>query len=210
MGRPWLRGKQRGAAVGGASTDEVFAAPSRRSKEDDAPGLEQGSNLAEGPRTCGRSRPLALRLLRQDYQSLDEEDRGEASRTAAEALGQMLALKDTSTDQIDQIGREISNSLDLPSLIKGLADDHRELDGRFVRLDPKSRHRERLIPMLEQLRLSRGSLFSVGDLLGFASLIEPSATGQPKLAIVSPRLPPRPKRSAIFCVTPVGRGASLL
>jgi DNA helicase HerA-like ATPase len=140
-------------------------------------------------------RPLALRLLPQDYWTLDEEDRGEASRSAAEALGQMLGMKDTPADRerrevlrqaIDQIGREIRGPLDLSSLIDGLASDHQGLLEKLLRLDPKSRHRQRLIPMLEQLRLSRGYLFSDGEQLDFASLIQPAgATGRTRLAVVS-------------------------
>jgi DNA helicase HerA-like ATPase len=73
----------------------------------------------------------------------------------------MLGMKDTPTDRerrevirqaIDQIGRQINWPLDLPTLIDGLASEHQGLLERLLRLDPKSRHRQRLIPMLEQLR----------------------------------------------------------
>jgi DNA helicase HerA-like ATPase len=139
-------------------------------------------------------RPLALRLLPPDYPGLDEEDRSEASRSAAEALGQMLGMKDTPTDRerrevlrqaIDQIGRHIKNPLDLASLIDGLASDHQGLFERLIRLDPRSRHRQRLIPMLEQLRLSRGYLFSDGDQLDLAKIIQPAVRARTRLAVVS-------------------------
>jgi DNA helicase HerA-like ATPase len=138
--------------------------------------------------------PLALRLLPQDYVGLDDDDRSEASRSAAEALGQMLGMKDTATDRerrevlrqaIDEIGRQINKPLDLPSLIDGLATDQQGLLDRLLRLDPKSTHRRRLIPMLEQLRLSRGYLFSDGHQLDFANLIRPSAPGRARLVIIS-------------------------
>jgi DNA helicase HerA-like ATPase len=144
-------------------------------------------------KTAGR--PLALRLLPQDYASLDEDERSEASRSAAEALAQMLGMKDNATDRerrevlrqaIDEIGRQADRPLDLPSLIDGLATDHQGLLDRLLRLDPRSRHRQRLIPMLEQLRLSRGYLFSSdGDQLDFANLIRPSTSDRARLAVIS-------------------------
>jgi DNA helicase HerA-like ATPase len=107
----------------------------------------------------------------------------------------MLGMKDNATDRerrevlrqaIDEIGRQTDGPLDLPSLIDGLATDHQGLLDRLLRLDPRSRHRQRLIPMLEQLRLSRGYLFSSdGDQLDFANLIRPSPSDRARLAVIS-------------------------
>lgn len=173
----------------------AYADPSTWSEALGADGAKLQEKITVSLFTPGKStgRPLALRLLPSDYSTLDEEDRGEASRSAAEALGQMLGMGDKTTDRerrevlrqaIDQIGRQSREPLDLLTLIDGIVGEHPELDDRLSRLDPNSRHRDRLVPMLEQLRLSRGGFFNDREPLDFARLVQPEGT-RSRLSIIS-------------------------
>lgn len=173
----------------------AYADPSTWSKALGEDGAKLQERISVSLFTPGKStgRPLALRLLPSDYSTLDEEDQGEASRSAAEALGQMLGMGDKPIDRerrevlrqaIDQIGRQTKEPLDLLTLIDGIAGEHPELDDRLVRLDPNSRHRDRLVPMLEQLRLSRGGFFNDREPLDFARLVQPEGT-RSRLSIIS-------------------------
>lgn len=143
-------------------------------------------------KTAGR--PLALRLLPADIAELPNEERREASRAAAEALGDMIGLGGTARDTqrrevlvqaVEQAAREYGADVDLGHLVQVLHDGAPSLQDLLRYLDPDSRHRRALAPMLERLRLARGALFDpAGERLDFASLIGAS-DGKTRLGIVS-------------------------
>jgi hypothetical protein len=143
-------------------------------------------------KTAGRH--LALRLLPGDIAELPGEEKRDASRASAEALSDMIRLKGTATDTqrrevlvqaVEQAAREFGADVDLGHLVQVLHEGAPGLQDVLRYLDPESKHRRALAPMLEQLRLARGTLFDpAGEQLDFASLIGQS-DGRTRLAIIS-------------------------
>ena len=126
-------------------------------------------------------RPLALRLLPSDIRELSDDDRREATRSAADALSDMIGLKNTSKDgqrrevlaqAIAQAAEETGAALDLSRLVERLHEGAPDLENLLRYLDPKARLRTDLAPRLEQLRLGRGELFElVGRAIGFCGAV---------------------------------------
>ncbi len=143
-------------------------------------------------KTAGR--PLALGLLPADIGELNEDDRREATRTAAEALGDMIGLNNSEAatqrrevlaQTIEYAAKEIGAGLCLKNLVSILHEGAPALQDLLRILDGQSKHRLALAPMLERLRMARGALFALdGERLDFASLIE-SSSGKTRMAIIS-------------------------
>jgi hypothetical protein len=139
-------------------------------------------------------RLLALRLLPADISQLAADERRDATRAAAEALGDMIRLNDTATNTqrrevlaqaIDQAAGEVGAELDLGRLVETLHEGAPGLQDLLRFLDPQSRHRRALAPMLERLRLARGALFAPeGEALDFAALTR-AESPKTRMSIIS-------------------------
>jgi DNA helicase HerA-like ATPase len=133
--------------------------------------------------TPGKSagRPLMLKLLPADIGELSEEDRREATRSAADALADMIALKSGAKDgqrrevlaqAVAQSAEAGGDTLDLAGLVELLHEGAPGLENLLRYLDPQARLRKELAQRLEALRLGRQELFAAtGEPLDFAALL---------------------------------------
>ena len=145
--------------------------------------------------TPGKSvgRPLMLKLLPPDIGELSEEDRREATRSAADALADMIGLKSGARDgqrrevlaqAVAQSAEAGGDTLDLAGLVELLHEGAPGLENLLRYLDPQARLRKELAQRLEALRLGRQELFAAtGEALDIATLL--SGRSGTRMAVVS-------------------------
>ncbi|MEO1710955.1 MAG: helicase HerA-like domain-containing protein, partial [Pseudomonadota bacterium] len=123
--------------------------------------------------TPGRSagRPISITLLPSGTAELPDEELELLARHSAEALGDMLHLKKSATNQkqmgtlqvaLKLLGARSNHEIMLADLINLLETDDPELDERMQRMDPSGKLRRDLVAQLDSLRYRNAALFEAG------------------------------------------------
>src|SRR5262249_30926118 len=127
---------------------------------------------------------------------LSEDDRREATRSSADALGDMIGLKASGKDgqrrevlaqAVAQAAEDAGGALDLAGLVSRLHDGAPGLENLLRYLDPQARLCKALALILGGLGLGRGGLLdpSGDEPWNSAALLKSGGPGRSQMAVIS-------------------------